>query len=130
MRYLALAEVISLHEQIINASGGSHGIHDLNGLDSAVAQPQMTFGGNDLYPTLGEKASALGFSLIMNHAFVDGNKRIGQAALELFLLLNDFEINATVDEQERVIMSVAASQTSKADFTKWVLVHLVPRLMP
>jgi death-on-curing protein len=130
MRYLTLAEVVSLHEQIINASGGSHGIHDLNGLDSAVAQPQMTFGGNDLYPTLGEKATALGFSLIMNHAFVDGNKRIGQAALELFLLLNDFEINATVDEQERIIMSVAASQTSKADFTTWILVHLVPRVMP
>lgn len=129
MRYLTLAEVISLHEQIINASGGSHGVHDLNGLDSAVSQPQMTFGGTDLYPTLGEKASALGFSLIMNHAFVDGNKRIGQAALELFLFLNGFEINATVDEQERIIMSVAASQTSKADFTDWVLDHMVPKMV-
>jgi prophage maintenance system killer protein len=59
---LTLFEVISLHQQIIDASGGAHGNHDLNGLDSAVAQPQMTFGGRDLYPTIGEKASALGFS--------------------------------------------------------------------
>ena len=130
MRYLTLFEVILLHQQIIDASGGAHGIHDLNGLDSAVAQPQMTFGGADLYPTIGEKAAALGFSLVMNHAFNDGNKRIGQAAMELFLFLNGFEINAPVDEQERVVMNVAASQTSKSEFTDWVVHHLVPKTVP
>src|SRR5437667_281079 len=67
---------------------------------------------------------------VQPHAFVDGNKRIGQAAMELFLFLNGFEINATVDEQERIIMSVAASQTSKADSTDWVLGHLVPKMVP
>ena len=90
----------------------------------------MTFGGSDLYPTIGEKASALGFSLIMNHAFVDGNKRIGQAAMEQFLLLNGYEIQALVDEQERVIMSVASSQFSKREFTDWVLRHLVQKTLP
>lgn len=122
--------MIALHRKIIDESGGAHGVHDLIGLDSAVAQPQMTFGEADLYPTIGEKASALGFSLIMNHAFKDGNKRIGQAAMELFLLLNGYEINASVDEQERIIMSVAASQFSKSEFTDWVLRHLAPKTAP
>ena len=90
----------------------------------------MPFGGADLYPTIGEKASALGFSLIMNHAFMDGNKRIGQAAMELFLLLNGYEINAPVDEQERIIMSVAGSQLSKSEFADWVLRHMVEKLVP
>lgn len=60
--------------------------------DIAVAQPRMTFGGEDLYPTIIEKASALGFSLINNHPFIDGNKRLGHAAIETFLVLNGFEV--------------------------------------
>ena len=79
------------------------GVRDLNALDSALAQPRMTFGGADLYPTVVEKAAALGFSLVMNHPFVDGNKRIGHAAMETFLVLNGYEIIASADEQERVV---------------------------
>jgi death on curing protein len=103
IRYLSLLEVLSLHCQIINQSGGASGVRDLGALESAVAQPLMTFGGEDLYPTIVDKAAALGFSLVMNHPFVDGNKRIGHAAMETFLVLNRLEINASVDEQERVI---------------------------
>jgi death-on-curing protein len=88
IRYLVLIEVIELHRQIIEQSGGSLGIRDLGAVESALAQPRMTFGGEELYPTLVDKAAAIGFSLIMNHPFIDGNKRIGHAAMEVFLVMN------------------------------------------
>lgn len=72
MRYLTLNEVLDSYRQVMEQSGGAFGVHDLNALDSAIAQPRMTFGGEELYPTAVEKASALGFSLVMNHPFVDG----------------------------------------------------------
>ena len=84
----------------------------------------MTFGGAELYPTLADKAAALGFSLICNHPFVDGNKRIGHAAMESFLVLNGYELTASVDEQEAVILNVASGQMKRDDFTEWVKNHL------
>jgi death on curing protein len=77
MRYLTVEEVLALHSRLIATSGGSLGVRDQNALDSAVAQPQMTFDGLDLYTTIARKASALGHSLISNHPFIDGNKRVG-----------------------------------------------------
>ncbi len=74
MRYLTLNEILDLHRQIIGQSGGSKGILNLAGLEAALAQPRMTFSGSDLYPTVADKASALGYSLIQNHPFIDGNK--------------------------------------------------------
>lgn len=88
MRYLTLKEALELHRRIIEQSGGSDGVRDFGLLESALAQPLMTFGGDDLYPTLIEKASALCFSLVSNHPVLDGNKRVGHAAMETFLVLN------------------------------------------
>src|SRR5690242_19069572 len=102
MRYLTLSEVLEMHRLVLEQSGGAGGVRDQNALESALAQPQMSFGGEELYPTLVEKASALAFSLVMNHPFVDGNKRVGHAAMETFLVLNGYEIHASVDEQEQV----------------------------
>jgi death-on-curing protein len=85
MRHLNLNELLELHCRLIELHGGSAGIRSLEALESALAQPRMTFGGEDLYPTIVEKASALGFSLVMNHPFMDGNKRIGHAAMEVFI---------------------------------------------
>lgn len=85
----------------------------------------MTFGGADLYPTISEKAAALAFSLIKNHPFVDGNKRIGHAAMETFLLLNGYEIHAAVSEQEQIIMQLAASEIGRTAFTAWLLAHVI-----
>src|SRR5687767_8318476 len=99
MRYLTREEVLDLHGLLLQQSGGTPGLRDPNALESALAQPQMTFGGEDLYPGLVEKAGALGFSLITNHPFVDGNKRIGHAVMETFLVLNGYEIAASPDEQ-------------------------------
>jgi death-on-curing protein len=120
MRYLNLVEVIDLHRQIIEQSKGAMGIRDLGALESAIAQPRMTFAGADLYPTIVDKASALGFSIVMNHPFVDGNKRTGHAAMETFLILNGLEINAYVDEQERVILALASGELKRDMFTNWL----------
>src|SRR3954449_9624860 len=104
MRHLTLDEVLELHRLVLESSGGSPRIRDMGALESALAQTRMTFGGAELYPSIPEKAAALGFSLVMNHPFVDGNKRIGHAALETFLLLNGYEIDSTTDEQEALIL--------------------------
>ena len=130
MRYLTLSEVLELHRRIIQSSGGSMGIRDLAAVESALAQPRMTFGGEDLYPTIVEKASALGFSLIQNHPFIDGNKRIGHAAMETFLVLNGFEITAQVNEQEQIILSVASGMMERAEFADWLRSHVVKALVP
>jgi death-on-curing protein len=125
MRYLTVGEVLEIHRQVMREAGSALGIHSLAALESAVAQPRMTFGGQELYPTLAEKASALGFSLIQNHPFVDGNKRTGHAALETFLVLNGHEIAATVDEQFTIILGVAAGRSSREEFTAWLREHVV-----
>ena len=121
MRYLTLGELIELHRRIIEQSGGADGIRDLGLAESALAQPQMSFGGTELYPTLAEKAAALCFSLVMNHPFVDGNKRIGHAAMETFLVMNGFELNADVDDSESVILRLAAGELERIPFTEWVV---------
>jgi death-on-curing protein len=126
MRYLTLNDVLELYRQVMDQSGGSVGIRDMGALESALAQPRMTFGG-ELYPTLAEKAAALGFSLIMNHPFVDGNKRTGHAAIETFLVLNGYEIEATVDEQEGIILQVASGKLGRNEFTNWLRGHIVSR---
>jgi len=127
MRYLTLGELVALQQRIIAATGGAAGIRDLGGLESAVAQPRASFGGADLYPGVIEKAAALGFSLVMGHAFVDGNKRTGHASMETFLVLNGYEVNAPVDEQEQVIFQLAAGELSRDDFLEWVRSRVVPR---
>jgi len=124
IRYLTLVEVLSLHRQIIEQSGGALGVRDLGALQSALAQPRMTFSGEDLYPTLADKAAAVGFSIIMNHPFVDGNKRTGHAAMETFLVLNGMEISASVDEQEQVILALASGNSGRESFVEWLKKHI------
>lgn len=127
MRYLTLSEVLELHRLAIEHFGGANGLRDQGGLESALAQPTMTFSGQDLYPTIAEKAAALCFSLVMNHPFVDGNKRIGHFAMETFLVLNGHEINADVDEQEQIILLIAAGEMKQSEFTTWLMARTVLR---
>src|SRR3989304_9109113 len=124
MRFVSLAEVLELYRRVVEATGGSLGIRDLHGFESALAQPRMTFEGDDLYPTVVEEAAALAFSLIKNHPFVDGNKRVGHAAMELFLLINGFEIAAPVDEQQETILRVAKGEMRREQFLSWLEPHL------
>lgn len=124
MRHLSLAEVIELHRMVIEQAGGSPGLRDLGALESAVAQPRMIFGGADLYPSLVEKSAALCFSLVKNHPFVDGNKRVGHAAMETLLVLNGSEIEASTDEQEQLVLALAAGQLSLEDLVGWLRGHV------
>ena len=124
-RYLELGEVLQLYRRVMRQSGGTVGIRDLGLLESALAQPKVTFGGIDLYPTIAEKAAVIGFSLIKSHPFVDGNKRIGHAAMEVFLMLNGYEIEANVDEQERIIRDLAAGNLNREAFVSWLREHIV-----
>ena len=115
-----------LHRHIIATSGGSDGILHLEALESAVSQPQTTFGGENMYASLADKAAAIGFSLIRNHVFVDGNKRVGHGAMELLLRINGYRLSAEVGEQERVVLGVAASTVTQEEFFAWVQAHVVP----
>lgn len=126
MRYLTVAEILSLHRSTLARTGGSVGLRDRGLLESALAQPRATFGGTDLYPSLIDKATVLGFVLIRNHPFVDGNKRVGHAALEIFLVLNGAEIRAAVDEQEQVVLAVAQGTLDRVGFLAWLEAHVVP----
>jgi death-on-curing protein len=126
IRYLALSEVVELHRRLLEQTGGAAGIRDLGALESALAQPRMALAGSDLYPTLVAKAAALCFSLVKNHPFTDGNKRVGHAAMETFLVLNGAEIDAGVDEQERVILDLAAGLIDRGNLADWLGQHLKP----
>ena len=126
MRYLTIGEIVSLHRSILEATGGLAGIRDLPALESAAAQPRASFGGVDLHVSAIEKAAALCFSIVQNHPFFDGNKRVGHAAMETFLVLNGLEVDAPVDDQERTILDVAAGRLDRAHLAAWLSDHVRP----
>lgn len=128
MNFLTWDQLLELHRRIIAQSGGTLVVRDHDALASSLAQPFQTFGDEELYPTPERKAAALGFFLISNHPFLDGNKRIGHAALEITLLINGFDLSASVNDQEHVFLAVAAGETTREEFTAWVLEHTVPRV--
>jgi death on curing protein len=127
MRHLTVAEVLDLHHLILQGSGGMEGVRDMNALESALGLPRMTFEGAELYTTIADKASALAFSLIKNHPFLDGNKRVGHAAMETYLVLNGHEIGAPIDEQEQIILQLAEGSIGREEFTDWLRSHLIDK---
>ena len=126
MRYLSLGEIVDLHQALLEQTGGATGVRDLGMLESALAQPRATFDGMDLHPTLVQKAAALGFSLTLNHPFVDGNKRVAHAAMEVLLLLNGIELNAAIDEQERLMLDLAGGRITRDQLMLWLERHARP----
>ena len=125
MRYLSLLEILEIHDNIAEVSGGARGIRDMRAPESAINQPRLTFNQKDLYPDILTKAAALCFFLIMNHPFVDGNERIGHAAMETFLILNGCEIEASIDEQEKIILDLASGRLGREEFTTWLNKHVI-----
>lgn len=125
MRYLSLLEILELHDKIIEISGGARGIRDIRALESAINQPRQVFDQTDLYPDIVAKAAALCFFLVMNHPFIDGNKRIGHAAMETFLVLNGFEIDSSIDEQEKIILDLVSGRLDREEFTIWLNEHII-----
>jgi death-on-curing protein len=118
--YLSVEQIVDLHEKQVRTFGGSAGLRDRGGLESAVARPAMTFGGEDLYPDVADKASALMHSLVMNHAFVDGNKRVGASAPELFLEVNGYRLAATDEDLEQITLAVARGELDAEALAIWV----------
>jgi death-on-curing protein len=117
--YLSVAQVLQLHHVLLRAFGGREGLRDRGGLASAVARPAATFGGEDLYPDLAAKAAALMHSLLLNHPFVDGNKRVGVAAAELFLRVNGWELDAGDEELEEMTISIATGDVEAEALAIW-----------
>lgn len=116
--FLTLDEVLEIHVQQIEMYGGSDGVRDPAGLESAVATPMATFGGEFLHPTIPSMAAAYLFHLCQNHPFVDGNKRTGANAAITFLLINDWELDFSEDELVDLVLSVASGVMSKLALTE------------
>ena len=113
-----LDEILEIHAQTVELYGGSDGVRDPAVLESAVATPMATFGGQFLHPTIPSMAAAYLFHLCQNHPFVDGNKRTGANAAITFLLINDWELDVSEDELVELVGSVGSGAMSKAALTE------------
>ena len=122
---LSKTQILLLHEQLIAETGGSSGLRDEGMLDSALYAPFQTFGGEDVYPSLQQKAARLCFGLVKNHPFLDGNKRIGAHVMLVFLALNGIELRHTQTELSDVILQLAAGTIQSSDLLSWILAHQV-----
>ena len=123
MRVLSKKQIILLHDHLLSETGGATGLRDEGLLDSAVSVPFQSFDDTELFPTVIEKAARLSFGLVKNHAFVDGNKRIGAHAMLVFLALNDIELSYTQDELIDIILGVASGEKDYSDLLVWVKTH-------
>jgi len=119
MIYLSRKQLLRVHERQIESFGGSAGLRDRGGPEAAAARPQMTFGGEDLYPDPAAKAAALMHSLVMSHPFVDGNKRVGAMAAELFLRVNGIDLVASDEELISLTLAVARGEVSAEALAIW-----------
>lgn len=125
MTLLTVEEVIELQEKLIKRTGGSYGLRDRGLLESAVLSTQSSFGNHEHFPTVQEKAARLMYALVSNHAFVDGNKRIGVFAMLIILKLNGIAIKYTQPELIALGLSTASSQIEYNDILEWIYVHQV-----
>ena len=114
-------KVLLLHKLITEETGGDPNVRDIALLNSALESAFQTFDGQELYPTKEEKGARIGYALISNHAFVDGNKRIGMYVLLTFLETNGIKIRPTVDDVARVGLAVAAGEMQYEDLLEWIL---------
>ncbi len=117
--YISIDQVEALQESQIEAYGGLGRIRDRGALESAVARPARTFGGEDLYPDVAAKAAALMHSLVMNHPFVDGNKRVGAQAAIVFILVNESDLNVSSDELVSMTLAVARGEVDAESLAIW-----------
>ena len=123
MIVLSKEQIISIHAELVHATGGSIGIRDEGLLESAINAPFQTFDNKDLYHGLLQKAAVLGYSLIANHPFIDGNKRIGVHAMLVFLAINGIELSYTQQELIDVGLKTANNEFGSEDILKWIVNH-------
>ena len=123
MIILSKKQILMLHSQLISQTGGIDGVRDEALLESAIGAPFQSFGDQDIYPSIQQKAARLCFGLVKNHAFLDGNKRIGAHAMLVFLALNKIELKYTQTELSNIILEIASGEKSFVDLLKWIIMH-------
>lgn len=124
MKMLSKRQILLLHSMLVAQSGGMHGLRDEGLLDAAINMPLQTFGGQELYPTILEKAARLGYGLIRNHPFLDGNKRIGTHAMLVFLDINNITFSYEDEDLISTILHVAAGAMDCNAFLEWLKAHV------
>jgi death-on-curing protein len=125
--FLTLDEIIAVHSDQFERYGGSLGVRDWGLLKSAIAMPAASFGGQYLHSDLYEMAAAYLFHLVQNHPFIDGNKRVGAAAADVFLTMNDLQLTAEQDDYAELVLAVARGETSKSAAAEFFRAHVVAR---
>ncbi|MCD8088534.1 MAG: type II toxin-antitoxin system death-on-curing family toxin [Oscillospiraceae bacterium] len=120
---LTTAQIIALHEALIRETGGSGGIRDEGLLESALSAPFQSYENTEAFPSIQQKAARLGYGLVKNHAFIDGNKRIGAHAMLVFLALNHVELSYTQEELVDIFLRLAAGQCGFEELLRWIASH-------
>ena len=123
---ILLEDILKVHQFSIDRYGGGNGVRDLGGVASAIARPFQTFGGNDLYPSVFEKAAALGESLIVNHPFIDGNKRTGFLAMASFMAEEGYFLKATQEEAYNFTIQIASGIAAFDQIVIWLKENCSP----
>ncbi len=124
MIWITADDVIQIHSLVIQRSGGMDGLRDRASLEAAISAPMQSFGGEDLYPTIVEKIARLGYGLASNHAFVDGNKRIGAMMTQLLLKWNGFQMSLRSGELADMFIAIADGSAGESDLLAWIQRHL------
>lgn len=123
MKKMNKEQILKLHTQLVELTGGTDGTRDFNLFESAIENPFQAFGGEELYPTIQEKGARLGYGLIKNHCMLDGNKRIGVHTMLVFFTLNGIELKYTQKELYEMVIAVADGSMDFEEMHKWVLEH-------
>ncbi|MCW5315819.1 type II toxin-antitoxin system death-on-curing family toxin [Nostoc sp. KVJ3] len=123
-RFLSISQVLGIHQDEINSFGGTSGVRDEGLLDSALAQPQATFGGELLHPTIHEQAAAYLYHLAMNHPFIDGNKRTAFAVMDTFITLNGYSLNLSQEQAYNLVIQVIQKEISKEELSAFLELYL------
>lgn len=120
---LTKEQVVSIHSSLIKASGGTDGVRNECLLESALESPFQTFDGHDLYPSIIQKAARIGYSLVSNHSFIDGNKRIGIHIMLVFLAINGIDISCTQEDLIKIGLSLADDTMTFEELSVWLSSH-------
>lgn len=123
MIVLSKEQIIKLYEELVSETGGTGGIRDEGLLESAINAPLQSYDNIELFPSIQQKGARLGYGIIMNHPFVDGNKRTGAHAMLVFLAINGIELCFDDDELVNMVLNVAAGKTKFEELLKWVIEH-------
>lgn len=123
-KFLTISQVLDIHQRQISRFGGTSGVRDKGLLDSALAQPQATFGGKLLHPTIHEQAAAYLYHLAMNHLFIDGNKRTAFAVMDTFITLNGYSLNLSQEQAYNFVIQVVHKEISKEELSAFLELHL------